>query len=136
MCGREIAQSGGKLHPPRFGHWWLVRLGDNPEAAGKMRQYFGSRFSFLNFGYGRVHRALDRSRGLSGLDEWSIFFPDWFLVLLLAIFPAWRFGGWKRRRWRNRLAHGLCVTCGYDLRGSPERCPECGAPAAITTPAR
>ena len=52
--------------------------------------------------------------------------PDGVLAALLAIPPArWARVAFRRRR-RARL--GLCLCCGYDLRASAERCPECGSP--------
>jgi hypothetical protein len=49
--------------------------------------------------------------------------PYWFLVIGLSIYPVWQiFRLGKRRKWDGRL----CVVCGYDLRATPDRCPECG----------
>ena len=48
--------------------------------------------------------------------------PYWFLLLLAAVgMTPWIFGR------RGRRPPGHCTNCGYDLRASPERCPECGA---------
>jgi len=52
--------------------------------------------------------------------------PHWAMAALTAIPPA---GGWLMRWRRQRRAPGVCASCGYDLRTTPERCPECGAVA-------
>ena len=57
--------------------------------------------------------------------------PYWFFVLLTLPGPClWLASYLRRRRDRRRRAAGRCPSCGYDLRATPERCPECGAPAA------
>src|SRR5687767_6581302 len=42
-------------------------------------------------------------------------------------------GAFRAWRWTTRLRTGLCPRCGYDLRESPEKCPECGAVRAEQT---
>ena len=61
---------------------------------------------------------------MGGANIDCVFIPFWMPCLLFAMFLVLSFLPLGRRRKRKRL--GLCVKCGYDLRGSKERCPECG----------
>lgn len=68
----------------------------------------------------------------------ALVLPYWFLALCLTLAPAlWLNGALRRRRLRHRRQTNLCQHCGYDLRASTDRCPECGTaiPGAVTSPA-
>jgi hypothetical protein len=72
----------------------------------------------------------------------------WFtLSAILAIFPWWLivlavtglagyvwFRSWKTAGRQWRIDAGFCGQCGYDLRGSPTVCPECGRDAGLDEP--
>jgi len=54
---------------------------------------------------------------------------DWLIALFTAPLPGLAIIRYLRTR---RSAHGKCRSCGYDLRATPDRCPECGAIPAKT----
>jgi hypothetical protein len=63
--------------------------------------------------------------------------PYWLICLVLLLPLGIRFRRPVLRcvsseyRERERRSFGLCPACGYDLRATPDRCPECGtSPAA------
>jgi hypothetical protein len=86
------------------------------------------------YGFGRMRHqayAVSQTGGPNILlgDIESVLVPFWFIALATAVLPA----AWVAPHVRARLfvPPGHCRHCGYDLRASPERCPECGAPAGL-----
>jgi hypothetical protein len=59
-------------------------------------------------------------------------FPHWAVVILSSLRPAFWF--YKKRRHTSRIAGRLCLRCGYDLRASTVRCPECGTAFEVQNP--
>jgi hypothetical protein len=119
--------------PGNDGPYWNVAdvmVTDSfPTSAWGLRQYPGGTLTaqgFDSFGFG-VGRAISRS---SSGPDWStrshtaVRIPHWFVALLL-IGPSARVL-WKAHQFRRGASSGLCPGCGYDLRASKDRCPECG----------
>ena len=98
----------------------------------------------LGFSWGRVGRHSFAYRGNGsefGPFRWETFdgitppaddgfgyvrvgVSHWLLALLLFVPPVL----WVRRCRKANcvLKPGVCASCGYDLRATPDRCPECG----------
>jgi hypothetical protein len=62
------------------------------------------------------------------LTGWTAWVPLWLIVALAAALPAGRLVAWgaRRRRERRLRREVRCPACGYDLRATPDKCPECG----------
>lgn len=113
LCSQMTAPSPGGIATVTGVHWSTNSLKPSaslPQPGGSL-YWPGGR---IGFGTIRSPRLIDR----------QVWVPHVVIAALLAIPPV----GWLIRRRRSRFGEGRCRTCGYDLRASADRCPECGTP--------
>jgi len=60
-------------------------------------------------------------------EFYNLGLPYWLILLITALVPSVRLTARLRRK---RPPPGLCPKCRYDLRATPDRCPECGTVVA------
>lgn len=97
---------------------WL----DRPSAAPRDPWRGRARSAVNRLGFGFDARGEPQNYGYKA---WEVVCPNWFVAGLAGAVVCGRAYLWRRRRRRGRL--GRCPACGYDLRATPDRCPECGA---------
>jgi hypothetical protein len=124
-----IADGGNQLHL-QFENQSLIE----PIASSRRwkfdRPMFDTVGPFLGFGHAQPFVGLSGYGFQIGKDPenfattYILTVPFWFAVMATMALPViW---GGKRLRAKAKMPAGHCSKCGYDLRATPERCPECG----------
>jgi hypothetical protein len=96
---------------------WYSRF--QPDVAPARVDIFGNARMFAGFA---LHR--DAFDPWTQEQCWKAAVPFWFISLCCLALPLKR--AITRLRERRRSARCHCLPCGYDLRASKVRCPECG----------
>ena len=99
---------------PRLG----LLLGSNPPANPLYSWEGKSLVSRLGFGIGKSQYL--RVPPLGTTEYWWVSIPYWLIIATTGLLAIWCF------KVRPRKLNGRCAVCGYDLRATPDRCPECG----------
>lgn len=90
----------------------------NPDGAGDI--FDNVRFQWRTFNF---ERYFGGSSGWSDNYQYTVIeFPFWALALTTVVVPVLFI--FRRSKTQNRA--GICGSCGYDLRATPDKCPECG----------
>jgi hypothetical protein len=110
---------------PRPAKWRAYSFGATPATLATMSDHYRGRGAHGVIGIYWLSTVMTPN---SGSATQQMFLPHWLLALATGALPAL----WGTRRWcrRAKACAGLCSVCGYDLRASPTRCPECGTVTA------
>ncbi|HVT87421.1 MAG TPA: hypothetical protein VHD56_01100 [Tepidisphaeraceae bacterium] len=132
------AFAGLRLGIDRF--WIQVFPSDGPQVLTSFRielihKYHGSNpddFKFLKQWIKTWKPDVKDYEVQQSSNDWIVWSIRIYYMLLLGITLPLPILWWRRRRLRQyRIQNGLCENCGYDLRESSDRCPECGHPIEI-----
>jgi hypothetical protein len=118
---KAAASPGGGARVESDAGWHVEWLGDAPYPALGQASSAANRLGF----YHSYRRDGTYAYAL------TIVAPFWSLALVFGVLPTWALAGALRRRLR-KPRRGHCDGCGYDLRASPDRCPECGEVVAAS----
>jgi len=108
LFGWEAYERWASLGDVHLGGFGIGRRRDVPFAKGK---------------FGSVYATQTGETVFATIPTW---FP--FATGIASVFF------WRRSRRRPFAPEGHCAACGYDLRASKDRCPECGAAIKTTLP--
>jgi hypothetical protein len=95
------------------GWWWVADKVEDPAPVSESRTLWN------RLGFDFSHSV---PNGVFQVTDTTVCFPLWPIGVMLAALPALR----VRRLLMRVRPRGHCARCGYDLRATPDRCPECG----------
>jgi len=85
-------------------------------------------FGFYNYGERDTARYFLPGSVQAHTSFRLVIVPYWAASFVSGAWPIWSMASVVRHKARRRRREraGLCPVCGYDLRATPGRCPECG----------
>jgi hypothetical protein len=134
----SLAVSASSNPPPEAWQKWMYWHGRNVGDTGPTDWAFVPAFSGINWwqnaGFDAFDLQLKPRYNAFALHDWlqprwsgrarSIALPYWAIAVAFCILPGIVLLRFIRHTHRSRV--GRCPSCGYDLRATPDRCPECG----------
>jgi hypothetical protein len=80
-----------------------------------------NRFNFFGL---RITQLFFHPGNSGQMETVAAIVPLWMVVAATSLLPGVRLR--KLYKSRHRQCENACIFCGYDLRATPDRCPECG----------